>query len=108
MRLRPENADCKKGFFCQAAIVYGGNIGIPETKMEATLVHWGYIGRMETKMESTLVYWGYIGRMESNMEPTMRDLQYSQRPQEPFCNATQKRIHEQIQRIPNGRNVVPV
>ena len=37
-------------------VIYWGNIGVMEKKMETTVVYWGTIGVMEKKMETTIVY----------------------------------------------------
>ena len=55
----------------ETTIVYGGYIGIMESKMETTIVYGGYIGIMENGMETTVVYWGYIGIMENEMDTTI-------------------------------------
>ena len=40
----------------ETTIVYRGNIGMMEKKLETTIVYRGNIGIMEKKMETTIVY----------------------------------------------------
>ena len=58
----PAPDEKEKGLECHFAsslgtfsIVYRGNIGRMEEKMEATIVYWGNIGLMQKKMEATIV-----------------------------------------------------
>ena len=52
-------------------IVYWGNTGIMEKKMETIIVCWGNMGIMEKEMEATIVHWGNFGTVEKKMEPTI-------------------------------------
>ena len=54
----------------ETTIVYRGDIGIMENKVETTIVYRGDIGIMGNEVETTIVDWCNIGRMENKMETT--------------------------------------